>query len=250
MVLQANKNLQLPINFISKSKLFMKHFQNNFAKHILFVAIFFLMATNFVFAQSYVNSPNDSLTKNANLEQSVVMNITQLHPTNDTLIFHFKKHFTSIPTGWDASLCVNGACYTTLLDSGIQAPAVPGDNGLMSLHCTPHNIPGTAIIRYTQFAESSLSQVDTLTWIVSAKQNGIEHLNFIQPKIYYQANQLFLENINENFSSISIFSLDGKELMKTNLSKKEIDFISTQPIFIVQLKGNGINYSQKILTNQ
>jgi hypothetical protein len=224
----------------------MEKYQSYFSKHILFVAIIFLMATNFVFAQSYTNSPNDTLIKNVVLEQSIVMNIVQLHTTNDTLIFHYKKLSASIPFGWDASLCVNGACYTTLLDSGIQAPAVVGDNGLMSLHCTPHQIAGTAIIRYTQFSENNVLKKDTLTWVVQAVQSGVQRLDVIQPNIYYKNYQLFLENVDEKFSSISVFGLDGKEFLCMPLFTNSIEITKLPNIFLVHLNGKNISFNKKI----
>jgi hypothetical protein len=123
-------------------------------KIILWALVIIMTGARGLYAQSYTNSPGDSIVRTTTVGgHTIVMNITQVHPTNDTLHFHWKKQFVSLPSGWIASICDNGLCFTSLVDSGMMIPIVPGDNGLMSIHCEADSNPVLGIIRYTLYEE-------------------------------------------------------------------------------------------------
>ena len=76
--------------------------------------VIMMASTCVLSAQSYYNYPGDSITQNTNVgAHAVVMNITQTHPTSDTLHFHWRKLSVSMPAGWTASVCDNGFCFST-----------------------------------------------------------------------------------------------------------------------------------------
>ncbi len=214
-------------------------------KTLLTVAIS-IAAINGILAQSYTNSPGDSLEQSTNLEQTVVMNITQLHPTSDTLYFHWRKIEASLPTGWVASLCDNGACFSSLPDSGMMIPIVPGDNGLMSLHCTPQTTMGTAIIRYLLYATATPARIDTLTWIINATTTGIEEANSTQPVIYNSNGVIYCMNIQNDYTEIKVYSLDGREVLTSPIMDRIIVPDTKKQMVIVVLKGKNKTYCQRI----
>ena len=215
---------------------------------VAFAAVLFCTVANVSLAQSYYNSPNDSLMANTALDHAVSMGITQTHPTNDTIHFKWNKLSVSLPLGWDASICDNGACYSSLIDSGMMIPIVPGDNGLMLLHCTPHTISGTAIIRYTLYATNNPSHVDTLTWIVNSTFTGVEELNTSVPRVWYFQNKIHLISGGENFETIRVIDLLGNMIFITSIdNQSEIELPSLlSGICIIELSKNNSAFYQKI----
>jgi hypothetical protein len=224
----------------------------NYNRNIILLAAVFFAAVNSSFGQSYYHSPNDTIISSAVFDDINVFNIMQMHPTSDTLYFKWHKQSVVIPISWEASICDNGNCYTSLKDSGMMVPIVPGDNGLMSLHLDPKFETGTGIIRYTIFATSTALQVDTLTWIITAVgSTGIaEHKN-VEPFIYSANGQLICKNLNGQFSKAWLFDMNGRLLIQQNINGSE----TTIPLqgfgknmFIIRLSGKR-NYTAKILNN-
>lgn len=218
-------------------------------KGILLIVVLFT-TINSSFGQSYTHSPNDTIIANANLDFYSVFNITQLHPTNDTLYFKWNKVSASVPTTWEVSICDNGHCNTSLVDSGAMDPVYTGDIGLMSLHLNPHFETGTAIIRYSIYATNTPSQVDTLTWIITASGSlGIANENYLQPSISINNQTLYLNNIDKQFTALQIIDLSGQIIYQTSIKdKQEQHYIPNihSPFVIVQLNGNKISHKQKI----
>jgi len=192
----------------------------------------FLATIQTAFAQSYTHSPNDTIISNANYNDVNVYNITQIHPTNDTLFFKIKKQSVSMPSTWEASLCTNGNCFTTLIDSTTMGPIVVGDNGLMSLHLNPHFEAGTGIIRYTIYATNTPNQIDTLTWIITA--NGSVGINDI-----------------EKNNSIAIYPnpTNNQLTIHTNY-EKGFDYLLTDFLGNIIIQNHSNNRNTSLHTNQ
>lgn len=222
-----------------------------FIKIKLQALVIFMASACILNAQSYTNSPGDSMTQTTTLgAHAVVMNITQVHPTSDTLHFHWKKLSVSMPAGWAASICDNGLCFTSLVDSGMMIPIVPGDDGLMSIHCQADSNPGIGIIRYTLYEEKTSSKVDTLTWIVNANPNGIESVNNGNLKIHCASGNLSLSEIDNRFSHLEIYDVSGRLLMQDDIHQNENRYNVTLPnkvVYILRLSGTYGDYSQKII---
>ena len=220
-------------------------------KKILVIAVY-LVVTNILPAQSYYNSPGDSLVKSTTLDQTVAMSITQQHPTSDTVYFKWHQLSVTMPTGWDASICDNGHCFTTLMDSGMMIPIVPGDNGLMLLHCTPHLTAGTGIIRYTLYASNTPSHVDTLTWIVNATYTGIEALSDTKPLLWYSPNKIHLNQSCQNYETLRMLDMDGKIVFKAKIRAVPEIEIPILPLstYIIELSENENVVYQKIVNHQ
>lgn len=207
------------------------------------------MAINTSFAQSYYHSPNDTIIGNASFDDVSVFNITQVHPTPDTIFFHWQKHNVVMPSTWDASICDVGHCYTELKDSGTTDPIVTGGDGLMSLHVNPNFEAGTAIIRYSIFATNTPTQIDTLTWIITATApNAIVTTRNTLPTIYYNNKQIICRNAHENYSKAFLYDMNGKLLLQKNIEKEEIVLYTQEypsQILILQLIGKQ-NFISKI----
>lgn len=182
-------------------------------------------AVNTAFAQSYFNSPNDTIVATVPLDDVSVLNITQVHSTSDTIYFKWHKVSVSMPATWEASICDNGNCYTNLKDSGMMTAIVPGDNGLMSLHINPHFEAGTGIIRYWLYATNTPAQVDTLTWIVTAlPSNFVEPLMVLTPVVTYANRQINCENIGNVFTDAMLYDLNGNILLKEKIISDRLTF--------------------------
>ena len=128
----------------------------------------------------------------------------------------------------------------------MMIPIVPGDNGLMSLHCTPHYTAGTAIIRYSLYATATPAHTDTLTWIVNATTTGIEESNPMLPLIYSANGAILCSNVSSDLMEIIVYSLDGREVFSSPLMKS-ISLPDTKyQTVVVVLKGKSKMYSEKI----
>lgn len=199
------------------------------------------------FGQSFSHSPNDSLEVYTVLGQQVTMNITQVHPTNDTLNFSWYKLQADLPFGWTATICDNSDCYPSLVNSGNTLPVLPGDDGLMIVHCATNTTIGTGIIQYAIYETSNPSQIDTLTWIIHAEIADLseENLSF---NLNYTNGILSIEStksVNVSFDLIDAF---GKIMFKVNMSNHEIKDISYLPNGVYWIRSSclGIQQIKKI----
>jgi len=204
------------------------------------------------YGQNYFHSPNDTLIANTVLDGQVTMNITQIHPNNDTLHFNWSKLDVVMPFGWEANICDNSNCYTSLVDSGTTLPVLPGDDALMLIHCTPHITEGTAIIRYTISEENTPLQIDTLTWIINATVAGINSTSSISPKTWVYKNNLYLESVSKDLNSMVIYNAIGEVVFNTQLlSEKIIPLpLLTPSIYFMQLAGDSNIFTQKIILTE
>lgn len=134
---------------------------------VLSVAAIFFVATDNSFAQSYALTPGDTISLNGAFEDLETLSIQQFNNGNDTILLKWEKVSESVPPLWEATVCDNSICYTSLVDSGIMNPILPTEYGLLLLHITPHVNYGTAIIRYTVWDIATPSLKDTLTYILT-----------------------------------------------------------------------------------
>ncbi len=192
----------------------------NIIKKHLFVVAIIIATTNKLFAQSYYHSPNDTIIGNANFDDVSVYNITQIHTLNDTILFKYHKYSVAMPASWDAYLCDNTTCHPDLADSA-DMWAIPGDNGLMSLHLNPHFEAGTGIIRYLFFDTNTPSQIDTLTWIILAGATGISALTTESPCITINNQTLSLKNADSRFDKLRILDMNGRIIYQASIDKNE-----------------------------
>lgn len=207
----------------------------------LVVLTAFFGAVNTAFAQSYFNSPNDTIVATVPLDDVSVLNITQVHSTLDTIYFRWHKVSVAMPATWEASICDNGNCYTNLKDSGMMTAIVPGDNGLMSLHINPHFEAGTGIIRYWLYATNTPAQVDTLTWIVTAlPSNSVEPLATPMPVVTYANRQINCYNIGNAFTEAILYDLNGSILQREKIISDRLTFPTdkySSELLFVRLNG-------------
>ena len=216
------------------------------------ISFFVLVASTSCFSQNYFHSPNDTLIANTILDGQVTMNITQIHPNNDTLHFSWNKLDVVMPFGWEANICDNSFCYPSLENSGTTLPVLPGDNGLMLIHCTPHITEGSAIIRYTISEANTPWQIDTLTWIINATVAGITSNHAISPKIWTYKNDLYFDEISTDYNSLIIYNSLGEAVFDTKFSTENIFHLPllTPSIYFVQLVGDSNILTQKIILTE
>ncbi len=208
-----------------------------------------LMAVHGAFAQSYYQDPGDTLRGQAVFQDISVFNITQVHPTLDTLYFRWQRQNVDMPAGWTASICDNGHCYTELKDSGRMAAIVPGDNGLMSLHLDPGTVPGTGIIRYVLW-EAGSGHNDTLTWIIRAgATTALQDPAGVKPLVYIADRQLYALQLGGAYTTAVLYSADGRLLLSgpvTGDSWRCVLPVYSSGILLLQLYGKR-NFITRVL---
>lgn len=135
-------------------------------KNLLLLAAAIFAAANNIDAQSFINTPNDTIVKFGMLEDLETLSIQQVNVGSKSIVFKWKKVSEKVPALWEAAVCDNTICNTTLVDSGIMNSVAPQEYGLILLHITPRINSGTAIVRYAVWDTANPLQIDTLTYIL------------------------------------------------------------------------------------
>jgi hypothetical protein len=119
------------------------------------------------------------------MEDLATLTIQQINTTSGTIQLQWQKVSESVPANWEASVCDNLLCYTSLVDSGMMNPVPPSNYGFLLMHITAHVNYGTATIRYAVWDVVNPGMKDTLTFIHTVNApTGINTLNFSQFEIY------------------------------------------------------------------
>jgi hypothetical protein len=183
---------------------------------VLSVAAIFAV-TGISFAQSFSNTPNDTINIVGMMEDLETLSIQQLNISPNTITLKWKKVSESVPLLWEASVCDNQICNTTLVDSGMMNPVNPSDYGLLLLHITAHVNYGTATVRYAVWDIANPAMKDTLTYIltISATSSIAEAEN-------KSAFSIFPNPVTENIN-ISSKLQSGFQYVITDVSGKEIE---------------------------
>lgn len=139
-------------------------------RNIVLVVAAIIVATTVSFAQSYSLTPNDTIKIVGMMEDLETLSIQQINTSTTSITFLWQKISEIVPEKWEATVCDNAYCRTTLEDSGVMNPVEPTDYGLLLLHITPHVNYGTAIVRYAVWDSTNPLQKDTLTYILIVKE--------------------------------------------------------------------------------
>ena len=188
----------------------------NWQKRVLSIAAI-LAVTDLSMAQSYSNVPNDTINMVGMMEDLETLSIQQLNTSGKTITLKWQKVSESVPSIWEASVCDNVKCNTSLVDSGIMNPVNPDDYGLLLLHITPHVNYGKAIVRYAVWDIANPALKDTLTYILTVRAtSGIaeaENKNGFS---------IYPNPAKENINIISNFQT-GFQFLITDVSGKEVE---------------------------
>jgi hypothetical protein len=136
-------------------------------KHLILLVAAILVATNITLSQTFTNAPNDTIQMTGMMEDLETLSIQQINNSSNAIQLKWKKVSQSVPANWEASVCDNAICYTSLVNTGTMNPVNPADYGLLLLHITPHVNYGTAIIRYAVWDTINAAMKDTLTYILT-----------------------------------------------------------------------------------
>lgn len=199
-------------------------------------------------SQGFYHSPNDTLYASTSLDQSVTMNITQVHTSNDTLQFIWQKVNVDLPFGWEATICDNSNCNLALIDGDTTLPVLPGDDGLLLIHCTPHLTAGIGVIQYSMYEIHQPSQIDTLTWIIDANELNLNEIFDVKGSFSVENNVLIWIGESLVNPTLSIVSMDGKSIhldTKNSITEYSLSFLKSG-VYWILLENEGKNYCQKI----
>lgn len=185
-------------------------------KYIVIVVAAVIAATAVSFAQSYSIVPNDTIRITGLMEDLQTLSIQQVNISTDTIILKWKKISESVPSKWEASICDNSFCNTSLVDSGTMIPVFPNEYGLLLLHITPLVEFGTAIVRYEVWDNAKPKRKDTLTYILKAVEtlgvSEIEKTNSFSISPNPASNTITLTLGGEIGCAFSIVDFSGKTI--------------------------------------
>lgn len=198
--------------------------------------------------QGYYHSPNDTLWASTVLDQQVTMNITQVHTSNDTLQFVWQKLLVDLPFGWDATICDNSNCNLALIDGDTTLPVLPGDDGLLLIHCTPQITTGVGIIQYTMFEINQPTQLDTLTWIIEANELSLDEKFNVSGELFLKKDCLIWLGEKLMHPTVNALCMNGSKVeLIYNEALNEISLKKLKPGFYwITIEDQGKNYYQKI----
>ena len=200
-------------------------------------------------AQTFTNAPNDTIIGSLAMDEVTVFDIIQNNIQSDTIILSWSKVSALVPDQWVALICDNDVCYSDLYEGGTMIPVYTGQNGLMSLHVTAHVNPGTAIIQYGVWDNNYPTEVDTLTWIVSSFQTGINTLEEDSFTVFLSGNSMVIHRKDLSINHFQVLDLNGRLIMDFPLNKDLTSFdISnlSECIYFVKAKSDQRVFVQKI----
>lgn len=216
------------------------------------LAIRFFILSFFVpflgISQGFYHSPNDTLWASTVLNQQVTMNITQVHTSNDTLQFIWQKVNVDLPFGWEATICDNSNCNLALIDGDTTLPVLPGDDGLLLIHCTPQITTGVGIIQYSMFEINQPAQIDTLTWIIEANTLSLsEKFNEFGELLLKKDCLMWVGDALIN-PTVKAITMNGSQVaLNYNEALNEISLKKLKTgLYWITLEDRGKNYYQKI----
>lgn len=179
----------------------------------------FMGTMDIAYSQNYTLSPDDTLTKTGTFDDLETLSIQQINTSQDTIHLKWKKIHEDVPPYWDATVCDNVNCYTSLVDSGTMNPVYPGEYGFILLHITPRQTFGTAIIRYAVWDINNASKQDTLTFILTVNPvSGFTEIQLRSGVFAYpnptnkNVELLFADNRSYE---LKLFDLSGKLALHT-----------------------------------
>ena len=173
-------------------------------------------------AQSFELIPNDTVETAGWLGDNFTLTIQQRNITNDTLYLRWSIVDKVVPAQWDASVCDNSFCYTTLVDSGSMSPVPPGENGMLYIRFTPQVIASRAVVRYAVWDEQQPEAKDTLTYILVAQSTtGVDATPSADVTIVLdrQTNAIRIDTFASDTFSAELYNLMG-ELIATSQNNK------------------------------
>ncbi|MDT3740199.1 MAG: T9SS type A sorting domain-containing protein [Candidatus Kapabacteria bacterium] len=223
-------------------------------KHTLLALTLLLSAANLSFAQTFSNSPNDTINVIGMMEDMATLNIQQLNISSNTITLKWEKVSENIPSAWEASVCDNKICYASLIDSGTMNPVNPADSGLLLLHITTHVNYGTAIVRYAVWDIANPAFRDTLTYILSVNNfSTVSEINNLNALSIYPNPAFDNINIQTNLQTAFIFSIidiTGNEIRK-GFSEVNSISLSTEElssgVYFIQIKSKNNVFTKNFI---
>lgn len=222
-------------------------------KYILSLAAVIVTAANVSFGQKYSLVPGDTIQIKGMMEDTQTLTIYQRNISGDTLQLKWKKISESVPEKWEASVCDNLICYSTLIEDGVMNPVPPNETGYLLLHFTAHVNFGTAIVRYSVWDVSSPDRIDTLTFITTVQdplgvsENMLENTFTVSPNP--AVNHL---DISLNTSAANVYTIIdvyGKEMCSFESIKDSRVDISQLPagIYFLQIQSMKKRFIHKFI---
>lgn len=189
--------------------------KKSLVKSLFSVAVFIIAMQN-SFSQTYSVSPNDTIEKYGVFEDLETLTIGQINSSANAITIKWAKVSESLPLLWEASVCDNSTCNTTLVDTGTMTPILPLDSGFLLLHITPHINAGTAVIRYKVWDVNYPSLIDTLTYLLHVNPTAINSIKSTSPLLFFSNHEIIISGIDEGIKKYFINDINGRVIQTSN----------------------------------
>jgi hypothetical protein len=222
-------------------------------KQVLLSCVLGLTMVEPSLAQTFSNNPKDTIISVGMMNDFEQLIIQQLNTSADTITLQWEKISENIPMGWQASVCDNKICYSTLVDSGIMNPIVPSATGFLLMDITPNKNYGTAVIRYSIWDVSNPTFKDTLTYIHTVNTLGItqmENKNAFHVFPNPITDKIIIHTTRQTNFVFSMIDMSGK-VIKLGILNNEITLVPVDDLpnglYFFQVKSEHKMYSQKFI---
>jgi hypothetical protein len=204
-----------------------------FLNNMVFMLFAVIAVTGNSYAQTYTLTPGDTVIMAGLSGDFQTLSISESNITTDTIYLRWEKVSEEVPANWDASLCDNRFCYTTLMDSGMMNPVVPGDMGIVLLHITPYGNVDTSIIRYAVWDINAPALKDTLTFILTTSEvssiGGNDSSTDVAISPIPASGQIYINAPLQAGFNYAISDLVGREIV-TGYSEGNSQFVSIESV--------------------
>jgi hypothetical protein len=216
-------------------------------KHLYIIIVTFgvLLFSFNVKAQNYTISPNDTLIATAPYNELTIFDIFMQNTANNKISLSWSTISSSIPTGWDYSLCDLGTCYPGLPAGATMDSVNVGGQGFLGLNINPYSIPGTAMVRIYVYETGNQANGDSLTWIINSAPVNIDEVTIESIVNIYPnpaAGKINIQVSTEiRLVSAELYTITGKKLSERSLAgfTQESFDISAYPagVYFIRLIG-------------
>lgn len=226
---------------------------------IYFLLVFTLLYTSNSKAQ-YSFSPSKTLIKNQSFNSLSYDSIHIANNSSDTLFLNWELLQYDTLGGSYIEFCSSGNCWLGIPATGSFPAIEPGGFGWAGVHFWTASLTVTCTAKIYIYKEHSLTNGDTLTYILNALHgNGIEKNDQLKNSITVYPNpasdkvSILFENNKAEEIPVSLYNILGEIVYSTSCNKSFIEIplesISKGIYFIKISSGNG-DYVKKIVVSK
>ncbi len=229
-------------------------------KKLLFLASI-LLVWNIAYSQTFKIEPDTLIRINGTTNDDQLIGVGKFtNTTKEKRTYKWTRINKSLPTGWIATTCVPGFCYTAEIESG-SFELSPSGFGILDQNFYMEGIPGLGQATIQLYDVANPKEVVTIRYVAFAKDATTGMASGMQATDYFtvlaDAIEIKTQNINGNQVRLAVFDTQGVSKLSfvaalaNNNANIQIDISALpQGLYTLLLMGDEHLYiSKKIIKN-